>query len=159
MSTSAVLLVCLTIVVFRRQWRDKLAVPLVQLVMCFNTKISHFSHPFLGTYEVHQFLNLGYLEGTHSEVVNELHTNTTVPWNVKPIPYPTHTKTMLHTIPYHTIPYHTIWPHTIPSGVSGVLLPNMKSISTGCNTCLLGFIFCGQVLQIFAVILSYKWRL
>jgi len=26
----------------------------------------HFSHPFLGTYEVHQFLDLGYLEGTHS---------------------------------------------------------------------------------------------
>ena len=28
----------------------------------------HFSHPFLGTYEVHQFLDLGYLEGTHSSV-------------------------------------------------------------------------------------------
>ena len=27
---------------------------------------AHFSHPFLGTYEVHQFLDLGYLEGTHS---------------------------------------------------------------------------------------------
>ena len=53
-----------------------------------------------------------------------------------------------------TIPYHTI-----PLGVSGVLLPNIESISTGCNTCLLGFIFCGQVLQIFAVILSYKPRL
>ena len=73
----------------------------------------HFSHPFLGTYEVHQFLDLGYLEGTHSEVVNELHTNTTVPWNVKPIPYPTHTNTMLHTIPYHTIPYHLTSYHII----------------------------------------------
>ena len=28
--------------------------------------LAHFSHPFLGTYEVHQFLDLGYLEGTHS---------------------------------------------------------------------------------------------
>ena len=26
----------------------------------------HFSHPFLGTYEVVQFLDLGYLKGTHS---------------------------------------------------------------------------------------------
>ena len=66
----------------------------------------HFSHPFLGTYEVHQFLDLGYLEGTHCGVVNELHTNTTIPWNGKPIPYPTHTNTMLHTIPFDLIPYH-----------------------------------------------------
>ena len=63
----------------------------------------HFSHPFLGTYEVHQFLDLGYLEGTHSKVVNELHTNTTVLWNGNPIPYHTHTNTTYHTIPYHTI--------------------------------------------------------
>ena len=26
----------------------------------------HFSHPFLGTYEVVQFFDLGYLKGTHS---------------------------------------------------------------------------------------------
>ena len=85
-------------------------------VNCTSTILTtHFSHPFLGTYEVHQFLDLGYLEGTHSEVVNELHTNTTVPWNVKPIPYPTHTNTMLHTIPYHTIPYHLTSYHTIRS--------------------------------------------
>ena len=66
---------------------------------------------------------LGYLWGTlipwftwrvpHSRVVYELHTNTMVPQNVKPIPYPTHTNTMSHTIPYHTIPYHII------RGVSG----------------------------------------
>ena len=76
---------------------------------CLKDILSHFSHPFLGTYEVHQFLDLGYLEGTHSGVVYELHTNTMVPWNGKPIPYPTHTNTML---PYHTntmSPYHTRW--------------------------------------------------
>ena len=28
--------------------------------------LSHFSHPFLGTYEVVQFFDLGYLKGTHS---------------------------------------------------------------------------------------------
>ena len=28
------------------------------------TVVSHFSHPFLGTCKVHQFLDLGYLEGT-----------------------------------------------------------------------------------------------
>ena len=40
------------------------------LVLSSNSSITppqtHFSHPFLGTYEVHQFLDLGYLEGTHS---------------------------------------------------------------------------------------------
>jgi hypothetical protein len=35
----------------------------------------------------------------------------------------------------------------------------LKTISAGCNTGPLGSIFCGQVLQIFAFILSYKWRL
>ena len=73
---------------------------LVEIVwQCLNWKI-HFSHPFLGTYEVHQFLDLGYLEGTHSGVVNELHTNTTL------IPIPCY-------IPYHTIPYYTTSYHTI----------------------------------------------
>ena len=37
----------------------------------------HFSHPFLGTYEVHQFLDLGYLEGTHSGMV---YVTYTIPW-------------------------------------------------------------------------------
>ena len=73
----------------------------------------HFSHPFLGTYEVHQFLDLGYLEGTHSGVVYELHTNTMLPWNGKPIPYPTHSNTMSLTIPSHLIPYHLTSYHTI----------------------------------------------
>jgi hypothetical protein len=35
----------------------------------------------------------------------------------------------------------------------------MKIISAGCNTGPLGSIFYGQVLQIFADILSYKWGL
>ena len=39
------------------------------------TTIIHFSHPFLGTYEVVQFLELGNLKGTHPRVVYELHTN------------------------------------------------------------------------------------
>ena len=45
----------------------------------YNQKIrqNHFSHPFLGTYEVHQFLDLGYLEGTHSSMVYVTHT---IPW-------------------------------------------------------------------------------
>ena len=80
----------------------------------------HFSHPFLGTYEVHQFLDLGYLEGTHSGVVYKLHSNTMVPWNGKPIPSPTHTNTMVwktHTIPhlyqYH-VTHHTMSPYAIP---------------------------------------------
>jgi hypothetical protein len=35
----------------------------------------------------------------------------------------------------------------------------MEIISAGCNTGPLGTIFCGQVLQVFADILSYKWGL
>ena len=69
----------------------------------------HFSHPFLGTYEVHQFIDLGYLEGTHSRVVNELHTNTTILWNGKPIPYlliPIPCYIPYYTIPFDLIPYH-----------------------------------------------------
>ena len=80
-----------------------------------STLVLHFSHPFLGTYEVHQFLDLGYLEGTHSRVVYELHSNTMVPWNGKPIPYPTHSNTMSLTIPCHLILYHLTSYHTIRS--------------------------------------------
>ena len=98
-------------------------------------KKSNFSHPFLGTYEVHQFLDLEYLEGTHSGVVYELHTYTMVPWNGKPIPYPTHTNTMSPcTIQFEVIPYH--------QGCLGSFLPNMKSISDFpqcCVFCLLNF--------------------
>ena len=58
-------------------------------------------------------------------------------WYMSSIPIPPYCGMKTHTIPhsyqyhvtYHTIPYHTIWPHTILSGVSGVLVPNMKSIS------------------------------
>ena len=55
------------------------------------------------------------------------------------------------TIPFDLIPYH--------QGCLESFLLNMKNISTACNTCPLGSIFCGQVLQLLAVILSYKWRL
>jgi len=47
---------------------------------------AHFSHPFLGTYEVVQFLELGNLKGTHPGVVYELHTNPMVAWDANPIP-------------------------------------------------------------------------
>ena len=85
------------------------------------------------------------------------------PYHIPLIPIP------CHLIPYHVTLYHTISPHTIPCHlipsfqschrVSGVLLRNMKNISAGCNTGPLGTIFCGEVLQVFADILSYKWRL
>ena len=93
---------------------------------------NHFSHPFLGTYEVVQFLELGNLKGTHPRVVYELHTNPLVSWDANPIPYPSLSKTRSpHTIPFHLIPYHTILCHTIPSfetchRVSGVLFTKYK---------------------------------
>ena len=75
------------------------------------------------------------------------------------------THTIPHLYQYHVV-YHTMSPYTIPfdsipyhQGCLGSFLSNMKSIFAGCNTCPLGSIFCGQVLQIFAVILSHKWRL
>jgi len=61
---------------------------------------SHFSHPFLGTYEVVQFFELGNLKGTHPRVVYELHTNPMVSWDANPIPYPSLSNTKSpHTIP------------------------------------------------------------
>jgi hypothetical protein len=84
-----------------------------------------------------------------------------VPWYGKPIPYHTHTNTMSpYTIPcllYHTMSLHAIYQSC--HRVSGVLFENMEIISSGCNTGPLGTIFCGQVLQLFVDILSYKWRL
>jgi|ERR1700687_2512911 len=79
----------------------------------------HFSHPFLGTYEVIQLFELGNLSGTPFQSGMTL------------IPIPsyhgmdaTYHSTSYHsiqfhsipphTIPYHTIPYHTIPPHAIP---------------------------------------------
>ena len=88
----------------------------------------------------------------------------------------TYHSTSYHTIPFHHIPYHptsyhTILPHTIPyhlipyhhskpvTGWLGSFLQNMKLFSAGCNTGPLGSIFCGQVLQMSTIILSYNWRL
>jgi len=100
----------------------------------------HFSHPFLGTYEVVQFLELGNLKGTHSNT-KPPHTNTKPP----------HTNTNTNTKPYH---------HSKPvTGCLGSFLQNMQIISAGCNTGPLGSIFCGQVLQVFADILSNQGRL
>ena len=70
-----------------------------------------------------------------------------------------------HTIPhsyqyhitYHTIPYHLTSYPTIRS-VWGPFTKYEKYFYR-LQYLSLGFIFCGQVLQIFAVILSYKWRL
>ena len=78
-----------------------------------------------------------------------------------------------HAVPfsfqYHLTSYHTIGiikafqfqskPYHHSKAVTGCLgsfFTKYKIISAGCNTCPLGSIFCGQVLQIFAVILSYK---
>ena len=62
-------------------------------------------------------------------LVYEHHTNTMVPWDGKPIPYPTHTNTMLpyHTMSSHTIPYH----HTKLS--QGVWGPFSKYINYFCR--------------------------
>jgi len=108
----------------------------------------HFSHPFLGTYEVVQFLELGNLKGTHPRVVYELHTNPMVSWDANPIPYPipshliSYHSTSYHTIPFHVIPYHHLKPVT---GCLGSFLQNIKKSSAGCNTDPLGSIFCGLV--------------
>jgi hypothetical protein len=118
-------------------------------------------------------LELANLEGTPFQSGIPPHTNSIIPWNGNHIPFhliPSHT-IPFHLIPYHLIPYHiiplipyhTISYHTIipnlSQGVWGLFSQNLKIISAGCNTGLLGSIFCGQVLQIFAVISSYEWRL
>jgi len=74
----------------------------------------HFSHPFLGTYEVVQFFELGNLKGTHSGVMYGPHPNSMVPWHGTPIPYP------VIPIPSHLIPIpsHTIIPN-LSQGVWG----------------------------------------
>jgi len=105
----------------------------------------HFSHPFLGTYEVVQFLELGNVKGTPSQS------------GMTSIPIPSY-HGMETTIPFQLIPYHTIPPHTIPyhviphhhskpvTGCLGSVLQNIKNIYAGCNTDPLGSIFCGLVL-------------
>ena len=127
----------------------------------------HFSHPFLGTYEVVQFFDLGYLKGTHSGG-----------WYTAPYPFYGILGWKPHTISfsfqYHVtsyIPYH--WnhrgiPHSkashtiIPKlslGVWGLFFCKYEIISAGCNTGPLDSIFCGQDLEDLPDILSYNWRL
>ena len=73
---------------------------------------------------------------------------------------------------YHVTSCHTIGMigafhipgHAIPSlqschWVSGVLFTKHKNYSAGVSIGALGSILCGHVLQAFAGILSYKWRL
>ena len=110
----------------------------------------HFSHPYLGTYEVVQFFDSGYLKGTHS---GEWYT----------APYPFHgilgwkPHTMSFSFQYNATSYHTIAmieafyiPGQAISSYQrwclGSFLQNMKIISAGGNTCSLDSIFGGQVL-------------
>ena len=60
----------------------------------------HFSHPFLGTYEVHQFLDLGYLGGTHSSMV---YVTYTIPW-YGGMATSYHSRVFPHTTASYTIP-------------------------------------------------------
>jgi hypothetical protein len=80
----------------------KSALPLPRTLQV--TLRAHFSHPFLGTYEVIQFLELANLEGTPFQS------------GMTSIPIPSYhgMETTYHTISYHTIPSHTIPYHTIP---------------------------------------------
>ena len=100
----------------------------------------HFSHPFLGTYEVIQFFELANLKGIPFQSgmtsISFHHTIVWVPHTIPPHTIPYHTIPP-HTIPfylisYHTIPYHTIPPHTIPSfqtchRVAGVLFTKYEN--------------------------------
>ena len=110
-----------------------------------NFQMDHFSHPFLGTYEVIQFFELANLEGTPFQSgmtsIPFHHTMVWVPHTIPPhtIPYdtiPPHTIPShlipYHSTSYHTIPYHTIPPHTIPSfqtchRVAGVLFTKYEN--------------------------------
>ena len=132
--------------------------------MCkFPFLCSHFSHPFLGTYEVTQFFKLANLEGTpfqsgmtsipfHHIMVWMPHTILphTIPYHTIPFHHIPYHPTSYHTILLHTIPYHTIPTHTIPSfqRCLGSFLQNKKIIPAGCKTGPLSSIFCGLVLHI-----------
>ena len=61
----------------------------------------HFSHPFLGTYEVIQFFELVNLEGTYSTVwyMPPYQFHGTMGWKSHPIPF---------SFQYHLTLYHTI---------------------------------------------------
>ena len=67
----------------------------------YPTTKGHFSLPFLGTYEVVQFFDLGYLKGTHSGG-----------WYTAPYPFHSILGWKPHTISfsfqYHLTSYHTI---------------------------------------------------
>ena len=87
----------------------------------------HFSHTFLGTYEVIQFLELVNLESTPFQSgmtsirIPSYHGMET-----------TYHSISYHTKPYHSISYHTIPCHTIPSfqtchRVSGVLFTKYEN--------------------------------
>jgi len=83
---------------------------------CLLFGTTHFSHPFLGTYEVHQFLDLGYLGGTHSSMV---YVTYTIPW-YGGMATSYHSRVFLHTTASYTIPVvlsvnqYQIYHHTIP---------------------------------------------
>ena len=73
-------------------------------------KTLHFSHPFLGTCKVHQFLDLGYLEGTPFQggIWAPYQYHHTVEWKTHTIPHSYQYHVTYHTIPYHTIPFDLI---------------------------------------------------
>ena len=73
------------------------------LFWSFCPRYNHFSHPFLGTYEVIQFFELANFEGTPFQ--SPYHS--IIPWYGCHIPF--------HVIPYHSMSYHTKPFHTIPS--------------------------------------------
>ena len=81
----------------------------------YNYVMQHFSHPFLGTYEVHQFLDLGHLEGTpfHSDIWAPYQYHHTMECKTHTIPHSYQYHVTYHTIPYHTIPYHLTSYHTM----------------------------------------------
>ena len=100
-----------------------------------------------------------------SRVAHEIHTYSMVSWDGTPYHIP------LFPIPCHLMPYnwndrgipHSRASHTIIAklslGVWGSFLQNIRIISAGVSIGALGSILCGHVLQAFAGILSYKWRL
>ena len=139
-------------------WSQCSAVPLPLFDSSHNSdaRPNHFSHPFLGTHEVHQFLDLGHLEGTpfHSGIWAPYQYHHTVECKTHTIPHSYQYHVTYHTIPYHTIPYHLTSYHTVwgPFTKYEKYFYRLQYLSVGLH-------LCGQVLQIFAVILSYKWRL
>ena len=76
----------------RTPWRCSTKLIMKRLSLCLFSFLPLCSPPCQYLNLVHIALQspiLGYLHGTHSNVVCKDHTNTMVPWNGKPIPYPT----------------------------------------------------------------------